>query len=117
MGWLPMVTVSEPIFLTLVRAFYSRVTYGIGGLIISTVRGVEIRLNPESIYRIFDITPIRLKVYESKIWPTVLGFEPRLDIKRMCRLANTQGMDKPLVHNLTVISRVLYHMICSILLP
>ena len=83
-----MVTVSEPIFLTLVRAFYSRVTYGIGGLIISTVRGVEIRLNPESIYRIFDITPIRLKVYESKIWPTMSGFELREVIQRMCGLVD-----------------------------
>ena len=74
MGWLPMVTISEPIFPTLVWAFYSRATYGIGGPIISIVRGVEIRLDSESICCIFDITSIGLKVYESKIWPTVLGF-------------------------------------------
>ena len=64
-------------------------TYGIGGPIISIVRGVEIRLDPESIYRIFDIAPVGLKVYESKIWPTMPGFEPREDIKRMCGLADT----------------------------
>ena len=39
MGWLPLVTISEPIFPTLVRAFYSRVTFGHGGPITSTVRG------------------------------------------------------------------------------
>ena len=72
-----VVTVLEPIFLTLVRAFYSRVTYGMGGLIISIVRGVEIRLDPKSICRIFDIALVGLKVYESKMWPTMLGFEPR----------------------------------------
>ena len=77
MGWLPMMMVSELIFLTLVRAFYSRATYGIGGLIISTVRGIEIRLDLENIYHIFNIAPIGLKVYESKIWPTMSGFEPR----------------------------------------
>ena len=44
MGWLPLVTISEPIFSTLVRAFYSRVTYGHGGPIISTIRGVQIKL-------------------------------------------------------------------------
>ena len=78
MGWLPVVTISEPIFFfTLVREFYSRATYGIGGPIISTVRGVEILLDPKSIYRILDIAPIRLRVYESNIWPTMLGFEPR----------------------------------------
>ncbi|KAL6344052.1 hypothetical protein AAG906_027825 [Vitis piasezkii] len=49
MSWLPIVTISEA-------------TYGIGGPIISTVKGVEIQLDSESIYRIFDIAPIRLKV-------------------------------------------------------
>ena len=77
MGWLLVVTILEPVFLTLVRAFYSRVTYSMGGLIISTVRGVEIRLYPKSICRIFDIALVGLKVYESKIGPTMLGFEPR----------------------------------------
>ena len=42
MGWLPVVTISEPIFSTLVRVFYLRATYGLGGLIISIVREVEI---------------------------------------------------------------------------
>ena len=77
MGWLLVVTVLEPVFLTLVRAFYSRVTYGMGSLIISTVRGVEIHLYSKSICHIFDIALVGLKVYESKMWPTMLGFEPR----------------------------------------
>ncbi|RVW19036.1 hypothetical protein CK203_095045 [Vitis vinifera] len=58
--------------------------------IISTVRDVEIRLSPESICCIFDIPSVGLKV----------------------RL----GDGKPSAHSLTVISRVLHHMICSILL-
>ena len=66
MGWLPVVTVSEPIFPTLVRAFYSRMTYGLGGPIRTTVRGVEIELSPESICRILDIPPVGLRVYEAK---------------------------------------------------
>ena len=78
MGWLPVVTISEPILPTLIRAFYSRVTYGLGGPIISTVRGVEITLSLESIYRILDIPSIGLRVYESKVWPTV----PRFELKK-----------------------------------
>ena len=69
-----MVTVFESIFLTLVQTFYSRATYGISGPIISTVRGVEIRLDLKSIYCIFDIAPVGLNVYESKIWPIMSGF-------------------------------------------
>ncbi|RVW71869.1 hypothetical protein CK203_058427 [Vitis vinifera] len=90
MGWLPVVTVYEPIFPTLVRAFYSRMTYGLGGPIRTTVRGVEIELSPESICRILDV--------------------PRWS-------SNAHGMGKPSAHSLTVPSRVLHHMICSILLP
>ncbi|RVW72702.1 Retrovirus-related Pol polyprotein from transposon RE1 [Vitis vinifera] len=81
----------EPIFPTLMRAFYSRVTYGLAGPVMSTVRGVEIRLSPESIYRILDIPSVGLQV--------------------------CLGMGKPSAHNLTVSNRVLHHMICSILLP
>ena len=66
MGWLPVVTIFELIFLTLVRAFYSRATYGFGEPVLSTVRGVEIRLSPESIYRILDIHSVGLRVYEAK---------------------------------------------------
>ena len=77
MGWLPVVTIFEPIFLTLVCVFYSQVTYGLGGPVVSTIRGVEIILNLESICRIFDIPSIGLRVYESKVWPTVLSFKLR----------------------------------------
>ena len=54
----------------------------------STVRGVEIRLSPESIYSIFNIPLVGLRVYESRVWPTVPGFEPREAIQRLCRLAD-----------------------------
>ncbi|RVW91746.1 Retrovirus-related Pol polyprotein from transposon RE1 [Vitis vinifera] len=117
MGWLPVVTISEPVFPTLVRAFYSRVTYGLGRPVLSTVRGVEIRLSPESICHILDIPSVGLRVYKAKAWPTVLGFEPREAVQRLCGLVDPQGMGKPSTHNLTVTSRVLHHMICSILLP
>ena len=82
-------TIFEPIFPNLVRAFYSRVTYGIGGLVMSTVRGVEIRLSLESICRIFDIPSIGLRVYESKVWPTVLSFKLREAIQRLCGLEDS----------------------------
>ena len=117
MGWLPVVTIFEPIFPTLVWAFYSRVTYGLEGSVISTVRGVKIRLSPKSICRILDIPSVGLLMYESKVWPTVLGFEPREAIQRLCGFADAQGMGKPLAHNLIVSNQVLHHMINSILLP
>ena len=67
MRWLPVVTIFEPIFPNLVWAFYSRVTYGIGRPVMSTIRGVEIRLSLESICHILDIPSVGLQVYESKV--------------------------------------------------
>ena len=83
-----MVTISEPIFPTLIGTFYSRVTYGLGGPITSTVRGVEITLSPDSIFRILDVPSVGLRAYESKVWPTVPGFEPREAIRKMCELVD-----------------------------
>ena len=89
MGWLPVVTILEPIFPTLVRAFYLRATYGLGGPLISTIRRVEIQLDPQSIYRIFYIAPVGLRVYEFNTWPTLPGFEPRETIQMMYGLVDT----------------------------
>ena len=91
MGWLPVLTISEPIFSPLVRAFYSWVTYGLGGPVMSTVRGGEIRLSPESICRILDISSVGFRVYEAKAWPTVPGFKPREVVQRIWDLQTPKG--------------------------
>ncbi|KAL6316558.1 hypothetical protein AAG906_018261 [Vitis piasezkii] len=49
-----------------VRAFYSRMTFGHGGPITSTVRGRQIHLDPESICRILDIPPGGLRSRDSE---------------------------------------------------
>ena len=81
--------------------------------ITSTVRGVENRLDLERIYRIFDIAPVGLKVYKSKMWPTVPNFEPKKAIQRICGLLYAHGMGKPSAHSLT--SLVEYYIICCVL--
>ena len=75
-------------FFDISGAFYSIVTYGLGEPVISIVRGVEIQLDLESICRIFYILLVGLRIYESKAWPTVLGFEPREVIQRMYGLVD-----------------------------
>ncbi|KAL6350623.1 hypothetical protein AAG906_022333 [Vitis piasezkii] len=42
-------------------AFYSRATYDMGGPITSTIKGIEIHLDPKSICCIFDIAPVGLR--------------------------------------------------------
>ena len=83
-----MVTILEPIFPTLVRGFYSRVTYGLRGSVMSTIRGIDIKLSPESIYHILNIPSVGLWAYKAKMWPTVSGFEPREVVQRLCGLVD-----------------------------
>lgn len=61
MGWLPTMTTFEPVFPTLVRAFYTRMSYYVVGLITSVIRGVEIHLDLDSISRILDIALLDLE--------------------------------------------------------
>ncbi|KAL6332324.1 hypothetical protein AAG906_004888 [Vitis piasezkii] len=52
-------------------------------------------VSPENICRIFNIPSVGLRVYESKVWSTMPGFEPREVIQRLYGLADAQGMGKP----------------------
>ncbi|RVW96470.1 hypothetical protein CK203_029751 [Vitis vinifera] len=111
-----VVTISEPIFPTLVRAFYSRATYGLGGPVLSTVRGVEIRLSPESICRILDIPSLDSECMRPRRGP--LCRDSSLErLFRGCADLPIPGDGQTIDSQPNVTSRVLHHMICSILLP
>ena len=113
MGWLSVVTISESIFSTLVRALYLRAAYAMSDPIISTIIGVENCLDSKRIYHIFDIAPVGLRVYKSKMWSIVPNFEPREAIQRIYGLPDAHRMGKPSTHSLT--SSVEYYIICCVL--
>ena len=75
-GWLTTMTVKEPIYPNLIRAFYSNVVVHVGGpiTISSSVRGVNIMLNEEKICEILVVQSDGDRVYESKSWTTIEGF-------------------------------------------
>ena len=91
--------------------------YRVGGPISYTLRGVEIELNANSIYRILGVPIVGLRIYESKVWPTIVGFKSKKVIQRICGLSDAHGMGKPSSHSLTIISRVFHHMLCFTFLP
>ena len=117
MGWLSAVSISEPVFPTLVRTFYATMTYRAGGPLVSTVRGVQIELAPEDICRILDVPATGLSIYEARSWPSVPGFEPGVAVQRVCGLPDATRLSKPSASSLTIISRVLHHIFCFSLLP
>ena len=117
MSWLPTISLSEPIFLTLVRAFYSKVRFFVGGPISCTLRGAEIELDADVICRVLGVLAVELRVYEFKTCLIVLDFIVWEVVQRHCGLPNTNRLGKSSTNNLTTISRVLHHLICYLLMP
>ena len=67
MEWLLTVSLSELVFLSLVRAFYAKARYFVGGPISCTLRGAKIEHDADSISRILGVPYVGLRIYESKV--------------------------------------------------
>ena len=117
MGWLLIVFLFEFVFPNLVGAFYAKARYHVGGPISYTLRGAEIELDANAICRIIRVPIVRLRIYESQVWPTIMRFEHKKVIKRIYGLLDAHGMSKSSTNSLTVICRVLHHMLCFAFLP
>ena len=115
-GWFPTISLSEPVFPTLVWAFYAKARFCVRGPISCTLRGVEINLNANVIFWILGVPKIGLRIYESKVWPTIPGFELRQAIQRIYELPDAHQMGNPSTHSSTIINKVLHHMLCFIFL-
>lgn len=74
MSWLPTISLSKPIFLTLVRAFYSKVRFYVRGPISCTLKGAEIELDADVICQVLGVLVVELRVYEFKTCLIVLDF-------------------------------------------
>ena len=75
-GWLPIMTVKEPIYPKLIQTFYSNVIVHVGGSITisCSLREVNIMLNEEKICEILGVQSDGDKVYESKSLSNIDGF-------------------------------------------
>ena len=108
MGWLPIVSVKEFLYPKVVKCFYSNMTFEDEGPITTTINGVQIIFNVVELCQILEIPNEGVCLYEAKKWPRVEGFKPAEAIQRLCR---------PTSHLLTVLSRILHHMISYIFIP
>ncbi|RVX16827.1 Lysine histidine transporter 2 [Vitis vinifera] len=89
MGWLPIVSVNEFV--------YPKIVFDVAALC-----------------RILEIPNEGVCLYEAKKWPRVEGFKPAEALQRLCGYPRA---DRPTSHLLTVLSRILHHMISYIFIP
>ncbi|WKA01366.1 hypothetical protein VitviT2T_019649 [Vitis vinifera] len=114
MGWLPIVSVNEFVYPKVVKCFYSNMTFEDEGPITTTINGVQIVFYVAALYRILEIPNERVCLYEAKKLPRVEGFKPAEALQRLCGYPRS---DRPTSHLLTVLSRILHHMISYIFIP
>ena len=75
MGWLPLVTLYELVYPILVHVFFARVRIS-GSRISSTLQGVEFDIGMSELCHLLSIPSTSARVFESKTWPQVYGFNP-----------------------------------------
>ena len=80
----------------------------------TTVNGVQIKFDVAKLCKILDILNEGAYLYESKKWPRVDGFKPTEAVQRLC---GYQKAGRPTSHSLTMLSRILQHMISYIFIP
>lgn len=64
-------TCHEPVFPTLVRSSIQTV----GGTMYMKIRGVQIKLDVDSLCKILIVHAIGLHTYKTKTWPTIEDFD------------------------------------------
>ena len=114
MGWLPIVSVKEFVYPKVVKCFYSNMTFEDEGPITTTINGVQIVFDVAELCRILEIPNEGFCLYEAKKWPRVEGFKPAEAIQRLYGYPRSS---RPTSHLLTVLSRILHHMISYIFIP
>ena len=114
MGWLPIVSVKEFVYPKVVKCFYSNMTFEDEGPITATINGVRIVFDVAELCKILEIPNEGVCLYEAKKWPRVEGFKPAEAIQRLCGYPRSS---RPISHLLTVLSRILHHMISYIFIP
>ncbi|GAV90657.1 hypothetical protein CFOL_v3_34064 [Cephalotus follicularis] len=119
---IPLVQISEPFYIKLVKEFYSNLrmasNYNEEFALTSTVKGERIYLNARILASILHIPHTGIYVFEHKKWPEVEGFHPN-------HILSILYPNDPNVHpnmalttnHLSVDHRLLHHLIVHQILP
>ena len=112
-----MVKLIEPVYQTLVCAFYASAEVYIDLCIKCTLRGVKIRLDANKICKIVGVSSDGLNVDDMETWPNILGFVVSKAIHCLCNLPTTHGTMKLKAQSLSLKSRILHHIVTYSFIP
>lgn len=91
--------------------------YELRGSIFTSVKAIEIAFDVYHLYATLEILNDGIYIFEFRNWPKVEGFILREVIQRLCGFPFDTIITCPLANSLTILSRLLYHMVTYILIP
>ena len=102
-------------YLTLVQVFFARARIS-GSRITSVLRGVEFDIGASKLCHLLSIPSIDVRVFESKTWPQVDGFDPATTICRFTG-STTYGVSRLQANSLTHEACLLHQIVGHCILP
>lgn len=91
--------------------------YELRGSIFTSIKAIEITFDVYHLYAILEILNGGICIFEFRNWPKVEGFILREVFQRLCGFPFDTITICPPTNSLTILSRLLYHMVTYILIP
>ena len=104
----------EFVYPRIVKCFYYNMKFEDEGPITTSINGVPINFDVAELCKILEIPNEGVCLYEGKKWPRVEGFKAAEAMQRLCGYPKS---GRPTSHSLTVLSRILQHMISYNFIP
>ena len=120
MEWIPHLQFVVPLYLILVRLFYCKSRFnGLRAMsyINTSLRGIDIEVKANEIFRILGIPEVGACIYETKTWQQMERFIPEEAVKRLCGLESDSNMSNTSAAGLTMESQIIHNIIGHDILP
>ena len=105
--WLPFVKLIEPVYPTLVHAFYANAEVLPTYALFANLEALRYVLMKKKIWKIVGVPSIDLKVEDMKIWLNILGFVVSEAIQRVCDISTAHGTIKHNAQSLSLVFSIM----------
>ncbi|KAL2454820.1 Uncharacterized protein Adt_47678 [Abeliophyllum distichum] len=116
MGWVPILTLDDKVYPTLVKEFYTKMKFSPGAGITCLLRNKRIKITPELIRTILHLEDGGVRLYTTKTIPYTDEYDP---ITACCHVTgkNFEAAVRLSSNQLTLPCRVLHNIIAHIIVP
>ncbi|KAL2476425.1 Uncharacterized protein Adt_37161 [Abeliophyllum distichum] len=116
MGWVPILTLDDKVYPTLVKEFYTKMKFSPGAGITCLLRNKRIKITPELIRTILHLEDGGVRLYTTKTIPHTDEYDP---ITACCHVTdkNFEAAVRLSSNQLTLPCRVLHNIIAHIIVP